>query len=154
MKRLCLGIILAIGLTLPAFGQGVDPLIGMWKLNTEKSIGSPGSVPKNMSNTFVGEGQNFTNTAEGVDAQGQPFKVVFRHIYDGMPHPTTGNPINYDSSTYTRIGNTINVVRIRQGKTVEVAQAVVLPGKTYTATAGGIDVNGRPYHYVLVSDRE
>ena len=138
---------------LPAFGQGVDPLIGTWKLNTEKSMGSPGSVPKNMSNTFVGEGQNFTNTAEGVDAQGQPLKVVFRHIYDAMPHPTTGNP-NYDSTTYTRIGNTINVVRFRQGKTVEVAQAVVLPCKTYTVTAEGIDVNRQPYHYVLVSDRQ
>jgi hypothetical protein len=153
MKQLGLGIIVAIGLTLPAFGQGVDPLIGTWKLNTEKSVGSQGSVPKNMSNTFVGEGQTFTNTAEGADAQGQPFKVVFRHIYDAMPHPTTGNP-NYDSTTYTRVGNTINVVRFRQGKTVEVAQAVVLPGKTYTVTAEGIDVNGQPYHYVLVSDRQ
>jgi hypothetical protein len=40
MKRLGLGIIVAIGLTLPAFGQGVDPLIGTWKLNCEKSTGS------------------------------------------------------------------------------------------------------------------
>jgi hypothetical protein len=35
MKQFCLGIIVAIGLTLPAFGQGVDPLIGTWKLNLE-----------------------------------------------------------------------------------------------------------------------
>jgi hypothetical protein len=37
MKPFCLGIIVGIGLTLPAFGQGVDPLIGSWKLNLEKS---------------------------------------------------------------------------------------------------------------------
>ena len=28
MKQFCLGVIVAIGLTVPAFGQGVDPLIG------------------------------------------------------------------------------------------------------------------------------
>ena len=27
-------------LTLPAFGQGVDPLIGTWKLNVAKSTGA------------------------------------------------------------------------------------------------------------------
>ncbi len=29
MKQFCLGIIVAVGLTLPAFGQGVDRLIGL-----------------------------------------------------------------------------------------------------------------------------
>jgi hypothetical protein len=28
MKQSCLSIIIAVGMTLPAFGQGVDPLIG------------------------------------------------------------------------------------------------------------------------------
>jgi hypothetical protein len=37
MKQLGLGIIVAIGLTLPVFGQGVDPLIGTWKMNPAKS---------------------------------------------------------------------------------------------------------------------
>ena len=150
MKQFCLGIIVAIGLTLPAFGQGVDPLIGTWKLNLEKSTGP---VPKSLTTTFVGEGQNFSNTVEGVDAQGQPFKIVNRHIYDGMPHPTTGSP-DYDSTTYTRVGNTINAVRFRQGKTVEVGQIAIVPGKTYTVTAEGVAANGQQYHYILVLDRQ
>jgi hypothetical protein len=43
MKRLGLGIIVAIGFTLPAFGQNVGPLIGTWKFNPEKStyVGIP-----------------------------------------------------------------------------------------------------------------
>jgi hypothetical protein len=120
MKQILLGMIVAIGLTLPAFGQGADPLIGSWKLNVEKSTST---VPlfKSLTLTWSGEGHNLTDTAEGVDAQGQPFKIVFRHIYDGMPHPTTGIP-DYDSSTYTRIGNTINAVRFRDGKPVLVSQ--------------------------------
>jgi hypothetical protein len=153
MKQFCLGMIIAIGLTLPAFGQGVDPLIGTWKLALEKStyVGVP--ADKSETLTFTAEGQNFIDTIDRADAQGRVFKQVTIHIYDGMPHPTTGNP-NYDASAYTRVGSTINAVRFRQGKTVEVGQIVIVPGKTYTATAEGIAANGQPYYYVLVFDRQ
>jgi hypothetical protein len=138
-------------LTLPAAAQGVDPIIGTWKLNVEKSTGT--GLPKSWSLTFTGEGQNFIDTPEGVDAQGQSRHVVFRHIYDGQPHPTTGSP-DFDSTTYTRIGNTINSVRFRQGKVVEVGQAVIVPGKTYTLTGEGIDANGQSYRGVGVYERQ
>jgi hypothetical protein len=99
MKQLCLSIIVGIGLTLPAFGQGVDPLIGSWKLNLAKSMSNV-PLPKSLILAFAGEGQTLTDTADLVDDQGRASKIVFRHIYDGMSHPTTGNP-NYDSTTYT-----------------------------------------------------
>jgi hypothetical protein len=123
-------------LTLPAFGQGVDPLIGSWKLNLEKSTstaGVGGPPFKSLTLTWSGEGQNFIDTAEGVDAQGRAFKVVLRHIYDGMPHQATGSQ-DYDSITYTGIGNTINYVRFKQSKAVGVGQIVMVPGKTITIT--------------------
>jgi hypothetical protein len=135
-----------------AVGQGVDPLIGTWKFNPEKSTSALPPV-KSATLTFTGEGQNLTLTAEFVDAQSQPFKVVYRHIYDGQPHPTTGSP-DYDSTTYTRIGNTINIVRFRQGKTVDVSQAVIVPGKNYTITGETITANGQIVKYVLVNDRQ
>jgi hypothetical protein len=56
MKRLGLGIIVAIGLTLPAFGQGVDPFIGTWKLNTAKST-STYPLNKSLTLNIVREGQ-------------------------------------------------------------------------------------------------
>ena len=34
---------------------------------------------------------------------------------EGMPHPTTGSP-DYDSTAYTRVGNTINAVRFKTGR--------------------------------------
>jgi hypothetical protein len=113
MKRLGLGIIVALGLTLPAFGQGVDPLIGVWKLNFEKSTFT---IPlfKSLTLTITGEGQNRTLTAEGVTVNSQSFTVVYQHVYDGQPHPTTGTP-DFDSSTYARIGNTINFIRFKNG---------------------------------------
>jgi hypothetical protein len=102
---------------------------------------------------WSGEGQTLINTNEGVDAQGQPFKTIYRHIYDGQPHPTTGNP-NYDSTAFTRIGNTVNAVRFRNGKIVEVAEFIIDPGKTYSGHAEGILANGQPYHFEYVWDRQ
>ena len=56
-----------------AFGQGVDPLIGTWKLNLEKStVNFP--LPKSVSFTVVKDGQNMVSTVEGVNNQGQPTK--------------------------------------------------------------------------------
>ena len=152
MERFCLGVIVAVGLTLPAFGQAVDPLIGTWKMNVEKSTSSA-PLAKSQTLTWSGEGQNLIDTNEGLDAQGQPFKIIFRHIYDGMPHPTTGSP-DYDSTIYWRIGNTINIVRSRQGKTAELGQAVIVPGKTYTITVEGINANNQRYHSVVVFERQ
>jgi hypothetical protein len=165
MKQLGLGIIVALGLTLPAFGQQTpappigplimpDPLIGTWKANIEKSTWAGSlTAPKSQGYTFTGEGQTFTNTIEGVDAQGQPFKIIVRHIYDGMPHPSTGTQL-FDSSTYVRIGNTINSVRHKAGKIVNIGQMVIVPGKSITNTEEGIDQNNQPYHVVVVYDRQ
>ena len=139
-------------MALPAFGQGIDPLIGTWKMNLEKST-STAPLAKSITLNWTGEGQNLTNNVDVVDAQGRALKLVFRHIYDGMPHPTTGSP-DFDSTTYTRIGNTINIVRFRQGKTVEVGQGVIVPGKTYTLSIEGIDANSQPYRSVIVYDRQ
>jgi hypothetical protein len=152
MRRTILACALTAALGVPAFGQGVDPLIGTWKQNLEKST-STLPQPKSQTLTFAGEGQNFTNTDVGADPQGQAFNIVFRHIYDGQPHPTTGSP-DYDSTAYTRIGNTINWVRFRQGKAVEVGQAVIVPRKTYTVTNEGINANNQQYRNVMVFDRQ
>jgi hypothetical protein len=151
IMKLGLGIIVAIGLTLPAFGQDVDPLIGTWKFNPEKST-SIGPLAKSAVNTYAMEGQNIVNTIEGIDAQGKPYKTILQHIYDGMPHPIIGG--TFDATAYTRIGNTINLIRFRQGKAVEVGQGVIVPGKTLTFTDEGITANGQPYHFVVVYDRQ
>ena len=152
MRRVLMCAAFAGVLVVPAFGQDVDPLIGTWKINLEKSTANY-PLPKSNTLTWSGEGQDFINTNEGVNAQGQPFKVIFRHIYDGQPHPTTGNP-NVDSSAYTRIGNTLNWVRFKQGKAVEIGQGVIVPGKTYTYTIEGIGPDNQPYHSVVVFDRQ
>jgi hypothetical protein len=149
MKR-TISALVFFSLTLPAFGQGIDPLLGTWKLNFEKSMSSPF---KSLTMVIVGEGQNRTLTTNGVDTQGQPVGgVVLQHIYDGQPHPSTGNP-NFDASAYARIGNTVNIVGFKNGKPMEVGQAILIPGKTYTYTFDD-ELNGQVTHVVLVYDRQ
>jgi hypothetical protein len=141
-------------LTLPAFGQGVDPFIGTWKLNTAKSTSSGYPLFKSHTLNIVREGQNLVAKPDGVDAQGQPFKRVLQHIYDGQPHPITGGSPDWDATAFTRVGNTINVVRFKNGKVVEVAQYIIDPGNTYSGHSEGVTANGQPYHDYLVWDRQ
>jgi hypothetical protein len=136
-----------------AFGQGVDPLSGTWKLNLEKSTYIGNQPPKSQTNTFTGEGQQFIDTVEGVNAQGQAVKIVFQHIYDGMPHPTRGSP-DWDSVAYTRSGNTINFNRFKNGKIVQIGELLIAPGKTFTLITGGITANNQPFYNVGVYDRQ
>jgi hypothetical protein len=140
-------------LTLPAFGQGVDPIIGAWKLNVEKStyVGSP--APKSQTLNLTGEGHNFIDTVEGISAQGQPFKLVFQDILDGVPHPATGSP-DYDSIAFTRFGNTIDEIRFRQGKAVQIAHILIVPGQTVTIITGGMTADNQPFYHVGVYDKQ
>ena len=87
--------------SLPSFAQS-NPLIGTWKLNLEKSKYASGTAPKEQTSTYVQDGQNIKNMGKSVDSQGKVLETVLLHIYDGQPHPSTGNSL-YDSSTYTKI---------------------------------------------------
>jgi hypothetical protein len=141
-------------LTLPAFGQGVDPLVGTWKLNPEKTISTTPKDQRVKSQVlhWTGEGQNFVNNTDTVTADGKMLHTVYMHIYDGKPHPTTGDP-NVDASTYNRIGNVLSIARFKDGKQVVVSQAVIDPGKTYTIATGGV-INGQPFFTVAVYEKQ
>jgi hypothetical protein len=158
MKQFCLGIIIAIGLTLVAFGQSSNPLLGTWKLNVAKST-YPVQVPapKSAITTFAPDGQNVINTAETIDTQGQASKIVFTHIYDGKPHPVTGVPSNiYTEVTYNRLNiSTWNWVRSKDGKTVQIGSLVTSDDdKLLTVTTILTDANGQLVRVVTVWDKQ
>jgi hypothetical protein len=153
MRRIILAVALAGVLAVPAFGQGVDRLIGTWKLNLEKSTFTGRAPPKSRTATFAGEGHTFTVTIEGVEAKGQALKLIYRHIYDGQPHPTTGSP-DSDSSSYHRFGNSISGTFFKNGKVVGLTQIQLVPGKTFTVTEEGIAADGLLYHGVSVFERQ
>jgi hypothetical protein len=142
MNRCTAPLLIAMTLlvaTLPqaCFAQS-SPLIGTWKLNLEKSkfVGSP---PRSLTLTYQQDGQNIRNTIQGIDAQGNPTAGVLMHIYDGQPHPSTGDP-DYDASAYTRVdANTLIIARFKAGKLIAVGTLVISPdGKTATNSNTGL----------------
>ncbi len=138
-----------------SFAQS-SPLIGTWKLNLEKSKFPPGAAPRSQTATFQQDGQNIKNTNQTIDAQGNAMTNVFLHIYDGQPHPTTGNPL-YDTSAYLRLdGNTIVLSRFKGGKLIQVGTIVVSQdGKSRTNTTSGIvGPNGLAGTTISVYDKQ
>jgi len=130
-------------------------LVGRWKLNLEKSKFTPGPPPKSQTLNFEGVGQDFKNTAETIDAQGQTTKIVFMHIYDGKPHPTTGNPL-FDATTYTRVDDHhVKWIRSKADKPVQTGtNEISADGKTFTVSTEGIGPNGQPISSVAVYEKQ
>jgi hypothetical protein len=132
-----------------------NPWLGTWKLNLPKSTYAPGPAPRSQTFNFQGAGANLTNTAEGVDAAGSSTRSVNPHIYDGQPHPVTGNP-SADARSYTRVdANTLITATMKAGKLVQVSTLILSQdGRTITNTGRGIDAKGQPVNSVAVYDKQ
>jgi hypothetical protein len=78
-----LPVVFACALTLTA--QSSSPFQGKWVFNAEKSIFSPGPLPKSETLTFA----SGTLTVEGVSAEGQPFVWSFTPV-SGKAVPVVG----------------------------------------------------------------
>jgi len=130
-------------------------LVGRWKLNLEKSKFSPGPPPKSQTLNFEGGGQELKNIAETIDAQGQATKIVFMHIYDGKPHPTTGNPL-FDETTYTPVDDHhVKWVRSKAGQAVQTgSNEISSDGKIFIVSTEGIGPNGQPISSVAVYEKQ
>ena len=147
MKQLGLGIIVAIGLTLPAFGQEVfNPPDGNYVLNFAKST-TP-SVRLVKSQTLTVTGNSFSAT--GLDASDKPYTYVFQWIMDGKSRPVTGSPV-WDDDAYTQLNPyTVSVTRAKDGKTVQTGISIYNP-ETKTITFAATDANRS---YVLVYEKQ
>jgi hypothetical protein len=121
-------------------------------MNPAKSTAVGFELDKSVTLTYTRDGQNIVNNIETVDAQGRTLKGALIHIYDGKPYLSTGSPDN-DATAYTRMGNTISWVRLKNGKTVMVGQGVI-DGNTLTVIQGGINASNQPFYAAYVYDRQ
>jgi hypothetical protein len=140
MKQLWLGVVVAIGLTLPAFGQQAVKAInpeGVYRLNLTKSTGQGGSAPpKSQTINIVGD----ELTLISIQADSKPFTATYPVILDGKSHPVAGVPA-YDASTYTPLDPyTVSVTRTKAGKVVETGTRIFSPnGNLIMITATAAD---------------
>jgi hypothetical protein len=144
LTLLGLAVVFATALPQTAFAQS-SPLIGTWQLNLAKSTYSSGPPPRSGTATFQAEGQGLRGTVEGINAQGNPTKLVVMLFDDGKSYPATGNPA-FDAQSNKRVNDsTWWAIRTKAGKVVQtVIIAVSADGKTATATNTGVNSNGGP----------
>jgi hypothetical protein len=152
MKQLGLGIIVAIGLTLPALGWEPFPLPeGAYVLNPAKStFRGPGIRTQAF---YVGKEATYTVT--GFLANGTAFSVAFPSSVDGNSHPISGSP-NFDAQTATQLDPyTVKTVRTKGGKEVQSLIGIYNPdAKTMTLTVIGATPAGVAYNNVLVFEKQ
>jgi hypothetical protein len=125
-----LPVVFACALTLSA--QSRNSFEGKWVFNAEKSIFSPGPLPKSETLTFA----NGTMTVEGVNAQGQPFVFSFTSI------PGKAVPVNG--------GRDLTVETKESGDTI-VHMWTDHSGTSYGS--GQISADGKTMRYVLIGAR-
>jgi hypothetical protein len=153
MKQLGLGIIIAIGLTLPALGQeAVFPEEGVYILNPAKST-FRGPATKNQI-LYVGKE---ANSVIGFFPDGKSYSVSFpnsRGVSDGQPHPANG--LDFDAQANTRIDPyTTKAVRTKNGKEITTLVTIYNPdSKTMTVSVNGTNPAGTAYSHVMVFEKQ
>ena len=159
------GITLALTATLAVVWATALPQIGLvqsdssagtWKLNLAKSKYSPGPPPRSSTLTFKVEGQTLTAVTEGIDAQGNPTKVVHGpYVYDGKSYPVTGARA-YDAASYRIVNDsTDEITRTKTGKVVQtVAEVLSADARTLTFTTTGVNANGQQINNVAVYEKQ
>jgi hypothetical protein len=150
MKRLGLGTIVAISLTLPAFGQQAVNPEGVYQLNLAKSTirGAPYSKSETLNYTADGF------TVAGFDSNGKSYTAAVTVIGDGKARPL--NSVDYDAITFTQLDPyTLSLNRTKAGKVVETGIRIVNPdGKSVWVTRIGTTATGQSYSYVLVYEKQ
>jgi hypothetical protein len=129
---------------------------GTWKLNLAKSKYSPGPPPRSSTLTFQVEGKSLTATTEGIDAQGNPTKVVHGpYFYDGKSYPVVGAR-GYDAASYKIVNDsTDEITRTKLGKVVQtVIEVISADDEALTFATTGVNASGQQINNVAVYEKQ
>jgi hypothetical protein len=150
MKRSGLGIIVALGLTLPAFGQEAVNSEGVYVLNPAKSTFRG---PALRTQAFYAGKETYT--VIGFFPNGTPFSTTFPSSTDGNSHPISGSDA-VDAQTATQLDPyTVKTVRTKGGKVIQTLIAIYNPdAKTMTVTLIGTTPAGVAYNNVLLFEKQ
>ena len=130
----------------------VDPWLGEWTLNLQKSTYQSPS-PKSGVSTLLSTATGIRMIQDQVDAQGNRRVVSFSGAFDGKEYPvdnmpgTTYSLMRIDERMYT-------IVARRDGVVTGTTLTVVSPdGQTRTSTSSGAAPDGRTVANVAVYER-
>ncbi len=134
-----------------------NPLVGTWKLNTDKSKFDPGPAPKSMTRTVVAQGDGVRYTFDGVSSDGKPISYSFSVNFDGKDNPVTGSvPNAADTVSAKRINASSYEATLKKGSKVlgTSKMTVSKDGKVTTVDSQGMTAAGVKTHDVQVYDKQ
>ena len=135
-----------------------DPSLGTWKLNTEKSKYTPGTLPlKSLTvvREAAGDGVKVTNTGERSD--GSAVNSSYTANYDGSPATVSGQGSPYDTVSLKKMSARTFTWDAKSSSTKFTSHGRITissDGKTMTMTAKGTDSEGKPVNITLVYDKQ
>ena len=154
LRSTCAVALVVLALGISAMAQG-NSSVGTWKLDVAKSKYSPGPAPKSSTLKIEASGMGVTSTIDTVQADGTTQHITYGGAYDGKPVPATGVS-TYDMVTRKRNSPTTTEAVYLKGTKVITTNTVVVSadGKTLTATAKGVDAQGKPVNNVQVFTKQ
>ena len=144
--------------TATAAATSVDPFVGVWKLNAEKSKYESGGAPKSFIRTYEdrGGGTIFMTTDVTVPQGSARAYLVYRR--DGKPYPEAA--VGADAIRMVTVKavdrRTEDVYFIVDGKTADKPSTITISsdGMTMTQVVNGTTSKGKPFTNTVVYDRQ
>ncbi|MGC1416134.1 MAG: hypothetical protein WA817_12675 [Candidatus Acidiferrum sp.] len=134
-----------------------NPLVGTWKLNSEKSKFNPGPAPKSLTRTVAAQGDGVLYTFDGISADGTTIAYSFALNFDGKDNAITGSmPSGADSISAQRIDSNTFAATLKQaGKVIGTSKVEVSQdGKVTTVTSKGATATGQATNDVSVYNKQ
>jgi hypothetical protein len=140
---------------LPSFSQ-TNPVVGDWKLNTEKSKSSAG-LPQNQTTHAEPSGDGIKSTTQSTSADGKAKSYTWTANFDGKDYPITGDaPSGADTIAIKRTSTkTFDATLKKGGKVVQTTKTVYSKdGKTRIQMVKGTDEHGKKTSTTLVYEKQ
>jgi hypothetical protein len=131
----------------------MNPFVGTWTANLEKSSRHANHQFGSATLTFEVAGDEVTLIHDGVNASGKSESGTTVLRADGRDHPVSPQAPNVVVATRWVGTNVLETVAKKDGQVVGQGTYVVsADGATLTATVAGTDAAGKPFQQVIVFD--
>jgi hypothetical protein len=144
-----------------------DPMPGVWRLNVEKSVFSPGPAPRASTYRYENRPDGFTLwTQSGLNGAGNPTFSFSLRKYDGNEYPvynvaslttfvTTGEKASQTQVARRIDAYTTEVVNMSNGKaTTTTTRTLARDGKTFTMRTKGTNAAGQAIDDTTVWEKQ
>ena len=138
-----------------ATAQAIDPGMGTWTLNPQKSRYKPGPAFASLVVKFEPSGEGVRMTNELVNSWGGTIKSQYTAFYDGKDYPISGLP-DIDTIALEKLeGGRVLRTDKKGGKVIQTfVRTVAADGKTMTITQKGKSGDGPAYDNLIVLDKQ